>query len=201
MKKIAYVRVSSIDQNIARQKEAIENHVEIDKWYIEKTSGKDRNRPKLNQMLDYVREDDIIYIHSLDRLARNTKDLLNIVEQLSKEKVHLHSLKDNFVFDDTPTGKFILTILAGFAEFERAIAKERQLEGIAIAKENNVYKGRKPIKINKKQFEELYIDYKKGYITQEGITRRLNISRTTLYRRIKEYEKLEEQKELEIAKS
>ena len=194
MKKIAYVRVSSIDQNIARQKEAIENHVEIDKWYIEKTSGKDRNRPKLNQMLDYVREDDIIYIHSLDRLARNTKDLLNIVEQLSEEKVHLHSLKDNFVFDDTPTGKFILTILAGFAEFERAMAKERQLEGIAIAKENNVYKGREPIKINKKQFEELYIDYKKGYITQEEITRRLNISRTTLYRRIKEYEELKNMK-------
>lgn len=188
MKKIAYVRVSSIDQNIARQKEAIENYVEIDKWYIEKTSGKDRNRPELNQMLDYVREDDTIYIHSLDRLARNTKDLLNIVEQLSEENVHLHSLKDNFIFDDTPTGKFMLTILASFAEFERAMAKERQLEGIAIAKENNVYKGRKRIKINRKQFEELYSDYKKGYITQEEITRRLDISRSTLYRRIKEYE-------------
>ena len=190
MKKIAYVRVSSIDQNIARQKEAIEEYVKIDKWFIDKTSGKDKNRPKLNQMLEYVREDDTIYIHSLDRLARNTMDLLNIAKDLTEQGIKLHSLKDSFVFDNTPSGNLLLTILGGVAEFERAIAKERQLEGIAIAKKNNVYKGRKKIKINKKLFEELYSDYKKGYITQVEFARRLNVSRSTLYRRIKKYEEL-----------
>lgn len=190
MKNIAYVRVSSIDQNIARQQEAIEEHIKIDKWFIDKTSGKDKNRPKLNQMLEYVREDDTIYIHSLDRLARNTMDLLNIAKDLTEQGIKLHSLKDSFVFDNTPTGKLLLTVLGAVAEFERAIAKERQLEGIAIAKKNNVYKGRKKIKINKKLFEELYSDYKKGYITQVEFARRLNISRSTLYRRIKKYEEL-----------
>lgn len=190
MKNIAYVRVSSIDQNIARQQEAIEEHIKIDKWFIDKTSGKDKNRPKLNQMLEYVREDDTIYIHSLDRLARNTMDLLNIAKDLTEQGIKLHSLKDSFVFDNTPTGKLLLTVLGAVAEFERAIAKERQLEGIAIAKKNNVYKGRKKIKINKKLFEELYSDYKKGYITQVEFARRLNVSRSTLYRRIKKYEEL-----------
>ena len=190
MKNIAYVRVSSIDQNIARQQEAIEEHIKIDKWFIDKTSGKDKNRPKLNQMLEYVREDDTIYIHSLDRLARNTMDLLNIAKDLTEQGIKLHSLKDSFVFDNTPSGNLLLTILGGVAEFERAIAKERQLEGIAIAKKNNVYKGRKKIKINKKLFEELYSDYKKGYITQVEFARRLNVSRSTLYRRIKKYEEL-----------
>ena len=190
MKKIAYVRVSSIDQNIARQKEAIEEYVKIDKWFIDKTSGKDKNRPKLNQMLEYVRKNDTVYIHSIDRLARNTMDLLNIAKDLTEQGIKLHSLKDSFVFDNTPTGKLLLTVLGAVAEFERAIAKERQLEGIAIAKKNNVYKGRKKIKINKKLFEELYSDYKKGYITQVEFARRLNVSRSTLYRRIKKYEEL-----------
>ena len=148
MKNIAYVRVSSIDQNIARQQEAIEEHIKIDKWFIDKTSGKDKIRPKLNQMLEYVREDDTIYIHSLDRLARNTMDLLNIAKDLTEQGIKLHSLKDSFVFDNTPTGKLLLTVLGAVAEFERAIAKERQLEGIVIAKKNNVYKGRKQIKLN-----------------------------------------------------
>ena len=190
MKNIAYVRVSSIDQNIARQQEAIEEHIKIDKWFIDKTSGKDKNRPKLNQMLEYVRKNDTVYIHSIDRLARNTMDLLNIAKDLTEQGIKLHSLKDSFVFDNTPTGKLLLTVLGAVAEFERAIAKERQLEGIAIAKKNNVYKGRKKIKINKKLFEELYSDYKKGYITQVEFARRLNVSRSTLYRRIKKYEEL-----------
>lgn len=188
MKKIAYIRVSSIDQNTARQKEAIEKYTKIDKWYIEKISGKDRNRPMLNQMLDFVREDDIIYIHSFDRLARNTIDLLSIVEELRDQGVQLYSIKENFIFDNSPSGKLMLTLLAAIAEFERSISRERQKEGIAIAKKNDVYKGRKPIKINHNQFKELYIDWKKGYITQEDMYKRLNISRSTLYRRIKDFE-------------
>lgn len=187
MKKIAYVRVSSIDQNIDRQTKAISDFVEIDKWYIEKQSAKDRKRPKLNEMLNYVREGDIIYIHSLDRLARNTLDLLNIVEELDAQEVKLHSLNDNFALDSSQ-GKFMLTIIGAVAELERALAEERRNEGIAIAKVNNVYKGRKPIKINIDHFNELYYDWKKGYITQMDICKKLNISRSTLHRRIKKFE-------------
>lgn len=188
MKKIAYVRVSSIDQNIERQTKAINDFEKIDKWYIEKQSAKDRERPKLNEMLNYVREGDIIYIHSLDRLARNTLDLLNIVEELTVQDVKLHSLKDNFAFDNSPQGKFMLTIIGAVAELERALSEERRNEGIAIAKVNNVYKGRKPIKINRNNFNELYYDWKKGYITQYDICKKLNISRSTLHRRIKKFE-------------
>ena len=88
MKKLAYVRVSSIEQNVDRQKIAINKVVDIDKWFIEKVSGKDRNRPELNKLLDYVREGDTVYIHSLDRLGRNTSDLLNIVEDLSESNLY-----------------------------------------------------------------------------------------------------------------
>lgn len=186
MKKLAYVRVSSIDQNPARQKKSISEATEIDKWYIEKISGKTRNRPELNKLLDYVREGDTIYIHSLDRLARNTNDLLNIVEDLNSKGVNLHSLKDSFVFDNSPTGKLMLTVLSAVAEFETNILDERRKEGIAIAKKNGVYKGRKKIKVNQNQLAELLSDWKKGYITKDQIAERLNISRTTLYRRIKD---------------
>ena len=93
-KRIAYVRVSTIEQNETRQIEALQKY-DIDKWYIEKVSGKDTNRPKLQEMLEYVREGDIVYIHDFSRLARNTKDLLDIVEKLEKMKVHLFSEKEN----------------------------------------------------------------------------------------------------------
>ncbi len=188
MSNLAYVRVSSIEQNIDRQEIAINKVVDIDKWFIEKVSGKNRNRPELNKLLDYVREGDTVYIHSLDRLGRNTRDLLSIVEDLSEQGVILRSLKDDFVFDNSSSGKLVLTIMSAVAEFERNINKERQLEGIEVAKEKGLYKGRKPIEINKKQFEELYTDWKNGYINQKQFYKRLNISRTTLYRRIKNYE-------------
>lgn len=188
MSNLAYVRVSSIEQNIDRQEIAINKVVDIDKWFIEKVSGKNRNRPELNKLLDYVREGDTVYIHSLDRLGRNTRDLLSIVEDLSEQGVILRSLKDDFVFDNSSSGKLVLTIMSAVAEFERNINKERQLEGIEVAKEKGLYKGRKPIEINKKQFEELYADWKNGYINQKQFYKRLNISRTTLYRRIKSYE-------------
>lgn len=186
MKKLAYVRVSSIEQNVDRQKIAINKVVDIDKWFIEKVSGKDRNRPELNKLLDYVREGDTVYIHSLDRLGRNTSDLLNIVEDLSEQGVILRSLKDDFVFDNSSSGKLILTIFSAVAEFERNINKERQLEGIEVAKEKGLYKGRKPIKVNNTQIIELHSDWKKGYITKDEMARRLNISISTLYRRLNE---------------
>lgn len=185
MSNLAYVRVSTIEQNTARQEVAIKETVKIDKWFIEKVSAKDRERKELNKLLDYIRTDDTIYIHSLDRLARNTRDLLNIIEILNKKNVKLHSIKDNIDFNSS-TGKFMLTILGGVAELERNILKERQKEGIAEAQKKGIYEGRKKIKLNDKQFNELYKDWKKGYITQKDMCDKLSISRSTLYRRIKE---------------
>ena len=185
---IGYVRVSTVEQNEERQLRAIEEKVNIDKWYIEKVSAKDTNRPKLQEMLDYIREGDKVYIKDFSRLARSTKDLLEIIEYLEEKKVSLISLNEN-LDTSTATGKMLVTMIGAINEFERNNLLERQKEGIAIAKEKGVYQGRQPIKLNKDQFIELYEDWKKGYITQADMMNKLNISRSTLYRRIKEYEK------------
>lgn len=140
--KIAYVRVSSINQNEARQVEALEKYG-IERWYTEKISGKDANRPKLLEMLEYVREGDTIHIHDLSRLARSTADLLVIVDLLTKKGVHLVSNKEN-IDSSTPTGKLMLTMIGAINEFERTNILERTREGIAIAKRKGVYKGRNP---------------------------------------------------------
>jgi len=116
--KIAYVRVSTIEQNEARQIEALEKY-EIDKWFTEKISGKNTDRPELQKMLEYVREGDTVYIHDFSRLARSTKDLLEIVERFNNKGVHLVSNKEN-VDSSTPTGKLMLTMIGAIAEFERA---------------------------------------------------------------------------------
>lgn len=188
MSNLAYIRVSTVEQNLLRQEVAIKENIKIDKWFLEKASAKNRERPELNGLLDYIREGDSIYIHSLDRLARNTKDLLNIVETLDQKKVKLYSIKDNFDFNSS-TGKFMMTILGAVAELEYNITKERRNEGIALAKKKGIYKGRKPVELNKQQFKELYLDWEKGYITKKEMAKRLNISRSTLYRRIKKYNK------------
>jgi len=124
--KVCYIRVSTIEQNEARQKEAMQGKG-IEKYYIEKVSAKDTNRPKLQEMLDYVREGDIIYIHDFSRLARSTKDLLDIVELLNKKGVILKSNKEN-LDTSTPTGKLMLTMIGAINEFERQNLLERQKE-------------------------------------------------------------------------
>ncbi len=179
---IAYVRVSTVEQNEARQVEALEKY-KIDKWYIEKISAKDVNRPKLQQMLDFAREGDTIFVHDFTRLARSTKDLLDIVEQLKVKGIHLVSNKES-IDTSTPTGKLMLTFLAGIAEFERENLLERQREGIAIAKRNGVYKGRKPFSSDK--FEELYQEYLLRKICKTEFARLLGVSRPTLNRLIRD---------------
>ena len=181
---VAYVRVSTVEQNENRQLDALEKH-NIDKWFIEKVSGKDKNRPELQKMLDYVREDDTIYIHDLSRLARNTKDLLEIVELLESKKVSLVSNKEN-IDSSTPTGKLMLTMIGAIAEFERQNLLERQKEGIAIAKAKGKYKGRKAVDIP--NFEELYQRYLNRTFTKSELAKELNISRPTLDKMIKDYE-------------
>ena len=132
MANLAYVRVSTAEQNEARQIEALQNY-KIDKWFQEKVPGKNADRPELKRMLEYAREGDTIYIHDFSRLARNTKDLLEITEELERKGIALVSYMEK-IDSSTATGKLMLTMIAAIAEFERQNLLERQREGIAIAK-------------------------------------------------------------------
>lgn len=185
-KMLSYVRVSTVDQNEQRQVKAIEERATIDKWFIEKVSGKDTNRPKLKAMLDYMRDGDTVIINDFSRLARSTKDLLELVEEMQKKNVTLISLKEN-IDTSTPQGKLMLTMLGAINEFERMNMLERQREGIAIAKANGKYKGRKAIEIDQK-FKELYDKYMARKINKTQFAYELDVSRTTLYKLIEEYE-------------
>lgn len=182
-KNIAYVRVSTVEQNEARQKEALQKY-NIDKWFVEKASGKDTKRPKLQEMLEYVREDDIVYVEEFSRLGRSTADLLSIVKQIEDSGAKFVSLKENFD-TKTPTGKLQMTMMAAIAEFERAMILERQREGIAIAKREGKYKGRKQISIP--NIGEYYDRYMTRQTNKTQIANELNISRNTLDRLFKEY--------------
>lgn len=184
-KNIAYVRVSTVEQNEARQIEALENY-NIDKWFVEKASGKDTNRPKLQEMLEYIREDDTVYVQEFSRLGRSTSDLLSVVQQIEKTGAKFVSLKESFD-TSTPAGRLQMTMLAAISEFERAMILERQREGIAIAKREGKYKGRKAISVPN------ISDYYQKYMTRQGtktsIAAELGISRTTLDKLFKAYEK------------
>ena len=181
---IAYVRVSTMEQNEARQLEALEKY-NIDRWFTEKVSAKDTNRPKLHEMLDYVREGDTIYVHDFSRLARNTKDLLEVVEILQKKNVRLISNKEN-LDTSTATGKLMLTMIGAIAEFERQNMLERQREGIAIAKRAGKYKGGQVKRINDKAFNAAYAEYKNRIINKTQLAERLKISRPTLDKLLKD---------------
>ena len=182
---IAYIRVSTIEQNEERQIKQLECKC-IDKYYIEKISGKDTNRPKLKEMLEYVRQGDTIYIQDFSRLARNVKDLLNIVEQLQEKEVNLVSLKESLDLN-TPSGKLQLTMLGAIYEFEREMLRERQAEGIAIAKAKGKYKGRKKIGYPD-NWEEVYKKWKNRELTGSKAMQLLNLKRNTFYNLLKQYE-------------
>lgn len=183
--RLAYIRVSTIDQNEQRQVEAMQKY-DIEKWFIEKVSAKDTNRPKLQELLDFAREGDSIHIHDFSRLARSTKDLLDIVELLNSKGVILVSNKEN-IDTGTPTGKLMLTMIGAINEFERTNLLERQREGIAIAKREKKYKGRKAVTIL--NFEENYKRYLKREINKSELAKELGISRPTLDKLINEYQK------------
>lgn len=185
MANIAYVRVSTVEQHEDRQCEGLKKH-DIDKWFIDKCSGKNTDRPQLQALLEYVREGDTVYVHDFSRLARSTKDLLELVETLNGKGVALVSNKEN-LDSRTPTGKLMLTMIAGIAEFERTNLLERQREGIAIAKEKGVYKGRKPVNIDKDVFMEVYEQYLMRKLNKSQMAKELNVSRPTLDKLIKEY--------------
>ena len=181
---IAYVRVSTVEQNDARQREGLKKH-NIDKCFIEKVSATDANRPELQAMLDFVREGDTVYIHDFSRIARSTKDLLAIVELLNAKGVHLVSNKEN-IDSSTPTGKLMLTMIGAINEFERTNLLERQREGIALAVQEKKYKGRKEVQIE--DFASHYERYIRREVNKAQLAKELNISRPTLDKLIKEHE-------------
>ena len=183
---VGYARCSSEDQNPARQKKMLKE-AGCEKIFLDMLSGKDRNRPELERMLSFIREGDTVYTESISRLARSTKDLLNIIDEIKNKGAFFVSQKES-INTDTPQGKFMLTVFAAMADLERSQIRQRQAEGIAIAKENGVYKGRVPKPIDKYQFDQLYKQWKNGDITQKYMEKKLGISRTTLYRLIKKYE-------------
>lgn len=180
--KIGYIRVSTQEQNTIRQEVLMES-LGVDEVYIERMSGKNTDRPELQKMMEYVRRGDTVIVESISRFARNTRDLLDLVERLTKKGVEFVSKKEA-IDTTTPTGKFMLTVFGAVAELEREYILQRQREGIAIAKEQGRYTGRKPMQVP--DFDRVVGQWHRGEITAVEAMRTLKMSKTTFYRRIKQ---------------
>ena len=180
--KIGYIRVSTQEQNTIRQ-EVLMKSLGVDEVYIDRMSGKNTNRPELKKMMEYVRKGDTVIVESISRFARNTRDLLELVEHLTANGVEFVSKKEA-IDTTTPTGKFMLTVFGAVAELEREYILQRQREGIAIAKEQGKYKGRKPIQAP--AFEQVAAKRRSGAITATEAMRMPHMSKATFYRRIKQ---------------
>ena len=181
--KIGYVRVSTQEQNTARQ-EVLMQELAVDEVYIDKMSGKSTDRPELKKMMQFVRQGDTVIVESISRFARNTKDLLELVEQLTVKGVEFISRKEA-IDTTTPSGKFMLTIFGAVAELEREYILQRQKEGIAIAKQQGKYHGRKPL-TNPPEFDAVIRQWHAGQITAAEAMKRLHMSSSTFYRRVKD---------------
>ena len=179
--KIGYIRVSTQEQNTMRQ-EALMEALGVDEVYIDHMSGKNTNRPELQKMMEYVRKGDTVIVESISRFARNTRDLLELVERLTAKGVEFVSKKEA-IDTTTPTGKFMLTVFGAVAELEREYILQRQREGIAIARAQGKYRGRKSLDIP--EFEQVVRNWRSGRITAAEAMRTLHMSKTTFYRRIK----------------
>lgn len=185
--KVGYVRVSTREQNTARQ-EILMKELGVDKVFIDKSTGSNVARPQLQEMMSYVREGDIVIVSEISRFARNTRDLLKLVDELNEKGVQFVSQKEN-IDTTTPTGQFLLTIFGAVAQLERDYILSRQREGIEAKKAKGEYKGRPPIEVDAKQFEQEYNLWKSGMITATTAMKHLGLERNTFYRRVKEYEK------------
>jgi DNA invertase Pin-like site-specific DNA recombinase len=175
--RIGYVRVSSFDQNPDRQLE----QVQVDKVFVDKASGKDTQRPELDTLLSFVRDGDTVVVHSMDRLARNLDDLRRLVQKLTKRGVRIEFVKESLTFtgEDSPMANLMLSVMGAFAEFERALIRERQREGIALAKQRGAYRGRKK-SLSEPQIVELKRRIAEGE-QKAAVARDYGISRETLY--------------------
>ena len=183
---VGYIRVSSLDQNPDRQIEDLKSRG-IEKLFIDQVSGKNVDRPELQKMLAFVREGDSLYVHSLDRLARNLADLLNLVQDLTGRGVSVHFIGEKLNFDAgkdaSPTSKLMLSMIGAFAEFERSMIRRRQSEGIALAKERGVYRGRQR-SVTDEQIEMVRAQIAQGVPLSVAV-RKVGISRATAYKYLK----------------
>ena len=184
---VGYVRVSSLDQNPDRQLEELKA-AKVEKFFVDKISGKNTERPELQKMLNFVREGDTLVVHSLDRLARNLADLLKMVQELTSRGVSVRFLHEKLDFDAgkeaSPMAKLMLSMVGAFAEFERSMIKRRQAEGIALAKERGVYKGRQR-SVTDEQIQEIRSLMSLG-VPLSSAARKVGISRTTAYKYLKD---------------
>ena len=179
--KIGYIRVSTQEQNTVRQEVLMES-LGVDEVYIDRMSGKNIGRPELKRMLEYVRRGDTVIVESISRFARNTRDLLELVEQLAAKGVEFVSQKEA-LDTATPTGKFMLTVFGAVAELEREYILQRQREGIEIAKAQGEYRGRKPI--FSPDFDRVVAQWQRGELTAVQAMKRLGMSKATFYRRVR----------------
>jgi DNA invertase Pin-like site-specific DNA recombinase len=180
-KRVGYIRVSSVDQNTGRQLDGLD----LDKTFTDKASGKDVRRPHLLAALEYLRDGDVLVVHSMDRLCRNLDDLRRIVTDLTGRGVQVQFMKEGLLFtgEDSAMSKLLLSVMGAFAEFERALLKERQREGIAIAKKAGVYRGRKP-SLTPDRVQELRARVASGE-KKAALARDFSISRETLYQYVR----------------
>ncbi len=178
---VGYIRVSTFDQNTDRQLEGIH----LDKVFTDKASGKDVKRPELALLIQYVREGDTVVVHSMDRLARNLDDLRKIVQELTGRGIRIQFVKENLTFtgEDSPMANLMLSVMGAFAEFERALIRERQREGIALAKERGAYRGRKR-SLSDRDIAEVRRRVAAGE-KKARVARDYGISRETLYQYLK----------------
>ncbi len=175
--RIGYIRVSTLDQNPDRQLEG----AQVSKVFTDKASGKDTQRPQLDALLGYVRDGDTLVVHSMDRLARNLDDLRRLVQRLTGRGVRIEFIKEGLTFtgEDSPMANLLLSVMGAFAEFERELIRERQREGIALAKQRGAYRGRKPA-LNAAQVAELR-RRAEAREPKAALAREFGISRATLY--------------------
>ena len=183
--KVGYIRVSTQEQNTARQEEILREQ-KADKIYLEKISGTKSERPKLKEMLSFIREGDTLIVESISRLARNTRDLLKIVDELSGKGVKFISLKET-IDTNTPAGRFMLTVFGAISELEHSFIKQRQMEGIEIAKRQGKYKGRKPV--DQEEAIKLFRLIDEGNMTTKRMAKVLNMNKAYLYHLRKKYRK------------
>ncbi len=182
---VGYERVSTAGQSTLRQDVMMQQH-SIEKVFCEKISGKDRNRPELEKMLAFVREGDTVVIESISRLARSTRDFLNILAELEEKKVALISLKEK-IDTNSPTGRFLVSIFAALAQLEREQILMRQQEGIAAQRAAGTYTGGRPrVKVDKKLFDQVVGRWKSGSITAVEAMAELKVTKSTFYRMIKQ---------------